>query len=674
MGTSSSLSDIGLLFMLNILFVSNFLFVRRLRSIVNSCVERWRRDDEDSSDIVIQKRRNKSSSGRIYFSNILTACVLGRHALQVTIDAKFPNWEPIPNKLGVISTSVALIATTTLLSIDMFNDRVAVAVQKDSANELCATKNFDAKIRTFEDRIVHNVTNSHVGRAQMNRTIAFRDALLNETTLYGTKGFTCPDPTIGSKSLYESENKHLELGPFFPGYCQAALDLALQNAMQRSCTESRKVCIDDWGFSVLCKTIDLPTSCPPHTYDSEVEDLKNYRMAQFKRRDLDQAEQRNQTQVLGYWEEKSAEILKRVLKQIDIAGYLYSVYICIALFFPTPLQLFRPSLIVRLKQYLFGANKPIFIATVILVWWGYSYIPYLFRSPELKIYLNALITDPCYLDGEFIHSRANVVQNACNDIISMKNEWSLAKIQIDQIKPEVDVFASECSCYLPNLHLQPMFETMNADEAELIDFDDTWKVYEKGRNQPNTIWSPRFNSTFLGNGTICDNKAYAREEILVAEDSGLNFWELWIMSGLLANLIIKIAIANYGVALLRLADPFCSCQGTYECPPTLCNDAGDEANQLIVDDEIRDIKAAELRAVALRDTIIWGGITNSCLMALFAVAVSNLEEFTNEDYTLFGTILTISVVAPILFVSLAKKLKPFLHDEIVKAKMNRMPN
>ena len=276
---------------------------------------------------------------------------------------------------------------------------------------------------------------------------------------------------------------------------------------------------------------------------------------------------------LEFLEQKSSEVLKKILKQIDIAGTLYSIYVCIALFFPSPLRLFRPSFIVQAKQFLFGVDKYTFIATILIIWWGIQYIALLLLSPELKIYLKNLMADPCFLDGDFIRERSDIVHEVCSELIDMENEWGLAKIQIDQIKAEVNSFNSSCDCHFPNKNLYPAFGSMSPVDAEVIGFDNEWLVAtDEEVNTP--IWSPSLNSTFLGNETICVDRDYSRQEILVADESDLSFWEAWIMSGLVANLLIKIAVTNFGVSLLKLADPFCTCGGTYECPPlAICSDA-----------------------------------------------------------------------------------------------------
>ena len=68
----------------------------------------------------------------------------------------------------------------------------------------------------------------------------------------------------------------------------SALELALNNAMVQTCTERIWVCLNDWGFCWIGKWINRPIPCPPHMYDTEVNDLKNYEAEQQKRSDHEQ--------------------------------------------------------------------------------------------------------------------------------------------------------------------------------------------------------------------------------------------------------------------------------------------------------------------------------------------------------------------------------------------------
>lgn len=657
--------------MVNVLFLCNYLFISKLRKTVDN------RANERDKNILrqleqrlnnnwlaaglrgfrqgarTQLNRNTEQGKRFRYSRVrdaLYAFFLGKARLEPSVAAPFPNWQPIPYKLGIISTSSSLLLATLLLSGDILLNNVSSNVQREDSTGLCANDDFDVKIENFKEYVLDKVTNYNNGRDQKNATLKFRDALLDDTTLYGnkTEGFECPNEQLGSKEGYKSEG-HAD--PFFPGYCQAALDLALKNAKSQTCTNQVWICVDDWGACIIGKWVTLPITCGAHTFDAEIEAQENYRAKQRETRDQEEftIESIVSEEDLGNLQDDSADLIKTVLRQIDIAGTLYSIYICVALFFPTPLILYRPSLIVQIKGLLFGAGKYTFIATVLIIWWGHTYARLLLQSPELNIYLKNFASDPCFLDGDFISKRYKIVQDACADLINFENEWGLAKIQIDQIKPEVAAFSESCNCHFPGNNLLPLFGETMSNSVE-IGFDNAWKVVHGRDGSEASVWSPRLDSTFLGNETICIDRDYARQEVLVADETDLSLWELWISSGLLANLLVKIAIANFGIALLKLADPFCICEGTYESPPTAAQKQGEEQEQpatsIFVDNQVKADKAAALKAIAMRESLIWGFITNSCLLSLLVVAASNFDGFKRVDYIFFGVTLGSAFLLP----------------------------
>lgn len=608
---------------------------------------------------------NNSRPGRFTFScvrDFVYAALLGTQRLEATSATTFPNWQPIPRKLGIWSTSFTLLLATFFLSGDLISDNFAVDVNRDNSTGFCATEDFDEKIKQFEEHVLTNITNYHVGQKQLNTTLKFRDSLLSDTTLYGASSYECPNTGgIGSKADYLAKKKHLEFGAYFPGYCGAALELALQNAKSVTCTERIWICVDDWGACVIGKWINSPITCPSHTYDAESKDLQDYRTEQRKRSDQEEITIKSDVskEDLDRLQDSTAGLVKKLLRQIDIAGTLYSVYICVALFFPTPLQLYRPSMSVQFKKFFFGAGKYTFIITVLACWWGYQYIDILLQAPAVKIYLRNLVTDPCFLDGDFVSQRYEIVQETCANLINFEHEWGLAKIQIDGIKPEADSFVESCDCNFPGANVLPSFAHHILSPSERYDmasigFDKSWRVRSQHGLSDNwsLVWSPHINSTFLGNETICLDRDYAREEILVADDTGLSFWEIWIASGLLANLLIKIAIANFGVALLKLADPFCTCEGTYECPPIAKSQGQDQEQtnpSLFVDEHVKMDKAAGLKALAIRETLIWGFLTNSCLLSLVVVAMGDLHGFKTVDYVMFGIVMFLTVSIPFAY-------------------------
>lgn len=662
---TSSLTYVAILFVINFLFLSNFWFVWKLRKTVNECSSSNIDDDDSSTQQQIINSRLECIRDTVY------AAILGRHRLQLNTAEKFPNWQQIPYNLGIWSTSLTLLLATGLLSGGVLLDKVSVTVNKDNSTSLCAA-DFDAKIADFESHIKSpKVSNFRVGSKQHNKTLEFRDALLSDTTLYGTDGFECSDKQgIGSKDSYRAQKKHLEYGPYFPGFCGAARELALHNAMTATCIDKIWVCVDDCAICacIVGKHVEVPIPCPPHTYDSEVADVTNYRIEQRKR--IEREEIKITSDVteddLNNIQDNSAILIKKLLKQIDIAGTFYSVYVCIALFFPTPLRLYRPSLLIQLQQFVFGAGKFRFIASVLIIWWFYEYIGLLVRSPQVKIYLKNLFSDPCFVDGEFISRRYKILRDTCSTLMDFEKEWGLAKVQIDGIKPEVESFydSDACGCKFPGRYLFPLFADshLSVDRESMwnIGFDNLWNVVAK--SSKSSVWSPRVNSTFLGNETICVDREYAMNEVLVASEADLNFWELWIASGLLANLVVKIAIAQFGVALLKVADPFTSCKGMYECPPTLNQNDGE--HELFVDGRVKEIKEAALRTLAIRESIIWGFISNSCLLSLVVVAIANVNNFKTVDYIFFSIIMALTVSLPFVWFKMTFFVKRMVESEV----------
>lgn len=67
----------------------------------------------------------------------------------------------------------------------------------------------------------------------------------------------------------------------------------------------------------------------------------------------------------------AAETFETLLYQFDVASNVYAVYSCLALFFPPPLEVFRPPRILAVKDFLFGAGKVYFCVGVVAIWWTY---------------------------------------------------------------------------------------------------------------------------------------------------------------------------------------------------------------------------------------------------------------------------------------------------------------
>jgi hypothetical protein len=115
----------------------------------------------------------------------------------------------------------------------------------------------------------------------------------------------------------------------------------------------KKVCL-----MKVCLTFDnIP--CGGLTTDDVLYPPNNYRAAQ-----LDHAAEMQQVEMeaqeyphIAADEDIGAgvaETFTKILGQVDLASNIYSVYACISLYFPAPLDAFRQPYSIAVKQFVFG--------------------------------------------------------------------------------------------------------------------------------------------------------------------------------------------------------------------------------------------------------------------------------------------------------------------------------
>jgi len=621
--TNTSLTDIGFMFMVNVLFISNFFFVRKLRIVVDTTDEpilqriaQFIRRQRLSQPRQAESNENNKTINRIVKSReIIYAACLGKHRMDPVVGQPFPGWKPIPFKIGVISTAFALLIASVLLSKNAITNHLAISTQVDQRQGFCSTEDFDEKFLAFRDRIRgENVTNFYNAEKQFNVTLRFQNVLNSNTT--------------------QDWNNE----------CDRQFDYEQRQSIMNKCTFNEKVCVDaGWGLSIICKTITVTLESCVYALQGAAVEVSDVDPNIESDADINGLNQLNQ---------QSTALVQRLLRQIDIAGSLYTIYVVITLFFPTPIVLFRPSLTIRGKQLLCGVQRYIFIVTVLIIYWGYDNLFRYLAHPEVQIFFKNLVTDPCFIDSDFIHNRTDVVRETCERLIVMENTLGSVGAKINGT---LDVMY-ECNDDFPSCDALSDPHELDRDKYGL---DTSFK-------KCNDIYAP---SHFIGNETICVNREYSRNEILIADDTGLNFWQLWIQSGLLAILLIKFAITNFGVALLKMADPFFVCNGEYESPPNVMNanlvEDGDEISPLLhVNETIRDNKIAALKTVAFRDCLVWGLFTNLSLACLVISSSSRLDHFLILDYVVFGIIMVLSIGVIVCYFLLNKKLTSTVRNEI----------
>lgn len=128
---------------------------------------------------------------------------------------------------------------------------------------------------------------------------------------------------------------------------------------------------------------------------------------------------------------------------------------------------------------------------------------------------------------------------------------------------------------------------------------------------------PQLNTPFFGNTSICTNATYTREKYMSPPEATANFFDVWVKTGLFAMILVKISVANFGVSLLRFADPFSLCNGKYECPPERYSlDGNTETLKKLKED-----KEIILLSLGGRAAVFWGLVTN---LSLINICISQI--------------------------------------------------
>lgn len=323
------------------------------------------------------------------------------------------------------------------------------------------------------------------------------------------------------------------------------------------------------------------------------------------------------------------------------------------MFFPTPMKLFVAPMYLQAQQVIFGNT---FLIGVFALWSGVQYVNSVIRSPGFQQYFQNLISDPCFLDETFMQERNDIIENVCETLTEMENNWTNEKIRISSILSEVKVFQDNCSCVSPYINLAAV-ETLdsipsNKQEADEIGFGQEWTFDVKrtvnGTTISETPYSPTLNSTFLADTQVCFDSLIALKYLYTSfeneddeqdKNEKPNFWQIWISSGLLATFLLKISFTSYTMALYNHADPFASCNGSYEGPPDSF------AEFIEIGEDVTEQKKEELQGSSLRSLIFWCFLTNFCMLSLFLS--TSFSDISTLEYSLFGVFLGLAVVIPI---------------------------
>jgi len=679
-----SFGILGILVTLDISFLVNFILIKTLREYTDAYVATLPQEKDfgqqaDVGDGAISK------FVETYFIGLL----FGKVKNIPLSTQRFPGWEPISFKAGLITTTVFALVSLLLLSPEYFSDFIGADMGSLMVSgELCNRDDQDAGIERLRQQ-VESFTNFEIAVAQHGHMVRFNEALIHDTTLYGEPGFACPtEPNglSGVKSDWQDFTRPpaAEHGPFFPGYCEAAKEAAISAALRTTCTVEQCACpvvprngfteffgIDGDELCFLRVCASSAQACPGHTNDARV-NLRNYREGQLNELDnppepeIDQPEADLQAELSQEAQDAAVNAATRLLEQADLAGNIYSIYSVVALYFPTPLLVFRLPYIIAIKRFFFGAEQKRFIILFVSTWWAIRYINGLFESEEVQIFLSNLMSgDPCFLDPAYVARRFQTIEDICDELVPLQPEFDTNRISVRQVIFEVDFFA-QCDCLFP---MEAMFDLRSTEfpESEVGELGfsvASADVFCERRNGGCTVLLPEEDIEFLGNRTICLDSEFARDIAVQAPDSRLNrqqVAELYISSGLIASFVVKIAMTNFILALMKYADPFIGCYGKFLWVPARLGSGlgGRDKNEVFRGFKLNAERT--LRNISLKGVIIWGIVFHACLFNLFSSALMSSEargglSFSEEDRNVY----TFALVTSSIVITIGLSFRAFL--------------
>lgn len=254
---------------------------------------------------------------------------------------KFPKWQPIPHKLGLIFTSIVVLLSLALLSPQYFEDYIGINLDSVTlSTDFCSDSDSDVGLEEFKE-YVGNITNYQQATLQYEHMTRFYEALINDTSLYGEEGYTCPtedsSPAAYNPSGRKEDWEDLTIEPaslygnFFPGFCTSAQQSAIDQAASTTCEDEQCACpvipstsatrwfgVDGKKLCFLRLCMSMPTVCPAQTDDAEV-NLQNYREQQLAlAADVDSVDDVDD-EVYDTIEDTLSDTLTTILYQVDVA-------------------------------------------------------------------------------------------------------------------------------------------------------------------------------------------------------------------------------------------------------------------------------------------------------------------------------------------------------------------
>lgn len=288
-------------------------------------------------------------------------------------------------------------------------------------------------------------------------------------------------------------------------------------------------------------------------------------------------------------------------------------------------------------------------------------------------FANLLAGDACYLDAEYIVARQEVLADLCESLLPMEPDFESTATTVNSMLPEIEQFGESlsdggCNCPYPMVDLyQFNSEYYDLETYEPLGFSRTIDTICDIIDGGCTVYLPDEDITWLGNSSLCEDTDYAQELLLSAPESDISVYDMWISSGLFATLAIKFSMTNFAVGLLKLADPFIVCDGTFAWIPAKFGLGLEGSDKKTLFNNFKATKEVALYGITLRGIVVSGAIMHFCLINLMVVAYSTADSSSasSDDLVILGMCMGIAIatlLAGLLFIMYLRRLTSACYD------------
>ena len=223
----------------------------------------------------------------------------------------------------------------------------------------------------------------------------------------------------------------------------------------------------------FCKSYTVP--CPDFSrYDELTQTLKDYSFEKLDK--FSKAAVELTAPAVSYGRatvsEQYVNFVKTLIKQMEIAGFLYAGYTCLTLFFPSPLIIFKASILSNIRSIIFGARKYTFIASSLALWWGVQFFRSFKFVKYFEVYMKVFLQDPCVARQDYLAAIGGNYSTVCHSMLSAQSEWSNANKTIHDILHISEPMVSTCCGPYPykNLNISIFTDNDSGHEAAMKEY------------------------------------------------------------------------------------------------------------------------------------------------------------------------------------------------------------